>query len=98
MLSTLILLPLIGAILIMFCGSDKRARAIALITTLVTFIYSLPLWLYFDEGNNKFQFEEQAKWFADLGIGYHLGIDGISLFMVLLTTFLMPFCILCSWE
>ena len=97
MLTTLILLPIIGAFLIMFLG-EKYARKTALITTLTTFVFSIPLWTEFNNSTPKFQFEEGASWFAGLGINYHLGIDGISLFMVLLTTFLTPLCILCSWE
>jgi len=101
MLSILISLPLIGALIIMLSGKTEEAntaRYVALFTTLLTFFASLTLWFGFDASSAKFQFEEKAVWFADLGISYHLGIDGISLFMVLLTTFLMPFCILCSWE
>ncbi len=104
MLSILILLPLIGAFVIMlFTRSEggqgeNEARYIALFTTIITFFTSLGLWFGFDASSAKFQFVEKAQWFGDLGINYHLGIDGISLFMVLLTTFLMPFCILCSWE
>lgn len=101
MLSTLILLPLIGAFVIMFAGKQDEAntaRYIALFTTLVTFFASLLLWAGFDSSTAEFQFVEKASWFKDLGINFHLGIDGISLFMVLLTTFLMPFCILCSWQ
>lgn len=101
MLSILIFLPLIGAFMIMLAGRQDEAntaRYIALFTTLVTFVASLGLWIGFDSGSANFQFVEKGDWFKDLGIGYHLGIDGISLFMVLLTTFLMPFCILCSWQ
>ncbi len=104
MLSALILLPLIGALVIMLFVRDggehgaNEARYISLFTTLVTFAVSLLLWAGFDADSAKFQFVEKAEWFKDLGISYHLGIDGISLFMVLLTTFLMPFCILCSGQ
>jgi NADH-quinone oxidoreductase subunit M len=94
-------LPLIGAFAIMLAGKQDEAntaRYIALFTTLITFFASLGLWIGFDSSTAKFQFVETGVWFKDLGIGYHLGIDGISLFMVLLTTFLMPFCILCSWQ
>ncbi len=101
MLSILILLPLIGAFTIMLAGRQDEAdtaRYIALFTTIITFFASLWLWIGFDATSAKFQFTETGPWFKDLGIGYHLGIDGISLFMVLLTTFLMPFCILCSWQ
>jgi NADH-quinone oxidoreductase subunit M len=104
MLTTLIFLPLLGAFLIMaFTRGDEQrasneARYIALFTTLVTFFVSLGLWAGFDGSSAAFQFVEKHEWFTGLGIGYHLGIDGISLFMVLLTTLLMPICVLCSWK
>lgn len=104
MLTALILLPLLGALMIMLFarGDDARAageaRYIALFTTCITFALSLYLWIGFDGNLAEFQFVEKADWFKSLGITYYLGIDGISLFMVLLTTFLMPICILCSWE
>ena len=104
MLSSLLLLPLIGALLILLVvrGDDEHAaseaRYIALFTTCVTFFASIFLWTSFDTTTANFQFVEKQDWFTGLNISYHLGIDGISLFMVLLTTFLMPICILCSWE
>ncbi len=104
MLTALILLPLIGAFMIMAFtrGDDEHAafeaRCIALLTTCVTFFASIYLWLGFDSHKADFQFVEKHEWFRGMNIGYYLGIDGISLFMVLLTTFLMPICILCSWE
>ncbi|MFW0776611.1 MAG: NADH-quinone oxidoreductase subunit M [Rickettsiales bacterium] len=104
LLTILILLPLIGALAIMVFArgenetSAKEARYIALFTTCITFGVSLLTWTGFDASTADFQFVEKHEWFAGLNISYHLGIDGISLFMVLLTTFLMPICILCSWE
>lgn len=99
LLSILILLPLAGAAFLMLwnCG-EKTSRSIALTTTLVTLLFSIPLWTGFDNGTAAFQFEEKYPWFVGYNISIHLGIDGISLFMVMLTTFLMPLCILCSWE
>ena len=104
MLSILILLPTLGAAVIFFCLKEtsptgaKYARSIALATTLVTFCASLPLWINFNNDTSNFQFVERYSWFSEAGISYYLGIDGISLFMVLLTTFLMPLCILASWK
>ena len=104
LLTYLMLLPLIGALLILLVvkgddeGSAGEARIIALFTTIVTFVVSLLAWFGFDSSKADFQFVEMHDWFSGLNISYHLGIDGISLFMVLLTTFLMPICILCSWE
>ncbi|MBN8531965.1 MAG: NADH-quinone oxidoreductase subunit M [Alphaproteobacteria bacterium] len=102
-LSTLIVLPLVGAALILLSShkdgeGNRAARLIALWTTLITFGLSLMLWKHFDAASSAFQFVEQRQWFEGLGISYHLGIDGISLFFVLLTTLLLPICVLASWE
>ncbi len=97
-------LPLLGALVIMLLvkGDSERsadeARYIALFTTCLTFLVSLYAWIGFDSRTANFQFVEKYEWLARFNISYYLGIDGISLFMVLLTTFLMPICILCSWE
>ena len=104
LLTCLMLLPLFGAFIILAVvrGDDERsaneARVIALFTTVATFAASLLLWGGFDNSRADFQFVEKIEWFSGLNVSYHLGIDGISLFMVLLTTLLMPVCILCSWE
>jgi NADH-quinone oxidoreductase subunit M len=102
-LSVVTFLPLVGAL---FClvvqGSkevvDRNCRSAALITSLVTFLVSLLLWVHFDPTKAGFQFEEKVAWIPALNIGYHMGIDGISLFFVLLSTLLTPICVLASWE
>jgi NADH-quinone oxidoreductase subunit M len=71
---------------------------VALVTTLATFLISLLLWIQFDPTKAGFQFEEKVAWVPALNISYHAGIDGISLFFVLLSTLLTPICILASWE
>ncbi|HRO01153.1 NADH-quinone oxidoreductase subunit M [Nitrobacter sp.] len=102
-LSVTTFLPALGAILIyvMARGSDeaanRTARWIALWTTIVTFAVSLLLVTRFDPTNTGFQFVEQATWLAT-GIRYHMGVDGISLPFVILTTALMPLCIVASWK
>lgn len=99
LLSILIFLPLVGVILILLARSNEKAvKYIALITTLLDFKLSLRLWVKFNDHTADFQFQEMQNWFAGYHINYHLGIDGISLFMIILTTFLMPLCILCSWQ
>lgn len=99
LLSVLIFLPLAGVGLILLNKScDKSAKWIALIVTLLDFALSLLLWTGFNDKVYSFQFQEMYSWFSGYSINYHLGIDGISLFMIILTTFLMPLCILCSWE
>ncbi len=102
-LSTVTFLPLIGvAMILMVRGDDAIAkqniRAIALITTLVTFVLSLGIWVGFDASNPGFQMKEQTSWLNGDKIGYRMGVDGISMLFVILTTFLMPLCILASWE
>ena len=102
LLSTVTFLPLAGAILILFLsgGDDvdghRNARWIALWTTLITFLISIPIWTGFDKSNPGFQFVEEAAWLGS--IKYKMGVDGISMLFVILTTFLMPLCILASWE
>jgi NADH-quinone oxidoreductase subunit M len=101
-LSVVTFLPLLGALLVyVIRGEDEAAqrnsRWIALWTTLVTFAVSLILVWRFDASSADFQFVEKASWLAT-GITYHMGVDGISLPFVILTTALMPFCILASWK
>jgi NADH-quinone oxidoreductase subunit M len=103
MLSLLIALPLLGAAAIFFLVKESadaadNAKKTALLTTGVTFVLSLVLLFRFNANTADFQFEEQMEWFTGAGITFHLGIDGISLFMIILTTFLMPICVLCSWQ
>ena len=101
-LSVVTFLPIVGALLIYAVrGEDeaaaRNARWIALWTTLVTFAISLILVWRFDASSADFQFVEKASWLAT-GITYHMGVDGISLPFVILTTALMPFCIVASWK
>ena len=96
-LSYVTFLPLVGAFLILITGSENNARWVALWTTLATFVISLPIWIYFDNSQAGFQFVEKAEWLGG-GINYHMGVDGISILFIILTTFLMPLCILASWK
>ena len=101
-LSVVTFLPVVGALLIYIVRGDDEAakgnaRWIALWTTLITFAVSLILVWRFDPSQPDFQFVEKASWLA-AGITYHMGVDGISLPFVILTTALMPFCILASWK
>jgi NADH-quinone oxidoreductase subunit M len=101
-LSVVTFLPLVGALLIYLLSGDdesarRNARWIALWTTLITFAVSVILVLRFDPGQTDFQFVEKTNWLAS-GITYHMGVDGISLPFVILTTALMPFCIIASWK
>jgi len=101
-LSGLLLLPVIGAICIFLLRGDdeatyNNARWIALWTTLIAFGLSLVAWFRFNPGSAGFQLVEQHDWFSH-AILYKLGVDGISMPFVLLTTFLMPICIAASWT
>lgn len=103
LLSFIIFLPILGAIFIFFVQealgqSHKNSKNAALFITLTTFILSLILWYNFDSYKSDYQFVEDNVWISGLNVRYHLGVDGISLFFVLLTTFLMPICILASWN
>ncbi|MEL4377408.1 NADH-quinone oxidoreductase subunit M [Brucella cytisi] len=100
-LSTVTFLPLVGALLILLIKDDSEAsrrniRNVALMTTIFVFILSLVIWAGFDNSNPGFQMVEQIDWMGG-GISYHMGVDGISVLFVVLSAFLMPFCILASW-
>ena len=98
LLSVVTFLPLCGAVLLAFLNKEAsgNARWIALWTTLITFLVSLLIWTHFDPKNPGFQFVEEYAWLGSLK--YKMGVDGISMLFVILTTFLMPLCILASWE
>ena len=101
-LSLITFLPLVGVVFLLLIPGDKEiadrnARWVALWTTLITFVLSLLIWINFDTTTADFQFVERADWIGE-GIGYHMGVDGISMLFIILTTFLMPLCILASWD
>jgi len=101
-LSIVTFLPLLGAAAIMLApGGEasvaRTARWVALVTTMIEFAISIFIWLKFDGSIAAFQFVERADWLGP-GIGYHMGVDGISMLFIVLTAGLMPICILASWE
>jgi NADH-quinone oxidoreductase subunit M len=102
-LSVVTFLPAVGAILVYVLArggdeaANRNARWIALWTTLITFAISLILVWRFDPAQPEFQFVEKASWLAS-GITYHMGVDGISLPLVILTTAVLPLCIIASWK
>ncbi len=101
-LSTITFAPLVGVALIaLITGDDANARRnirmIALLVTSFVFVLSLWIWIGFDNSNPDFQFVEKTAWLGG-DISYHMGVDGISMPFVILTTFLMPICILASWQ
>ena len=90
--------PLAGALLLMFFPRrDDVIRWFALAVTLVAFVLSLHLPVHFVRGASGFQYEINTPWIAIPNIHNHLGIDGISMSLVVLTTFLSPLCVLISW-
>jgi len=103
LLSLLTFLPLVGgAIILSVRGDDAvvatNARYTALWTSLIVFALSLLLWVRFDASSAGFQFVESVNWLPSIGITYKMGVDGISVLFVLLSTALTPLCILASWE
>jgi proton-translocating NADH-quinone oxidoreductase chain M len=100
LLPTLILLPLVGSLLISFmpASSERAIKVGGLVISSLTFILSLFAWIFFDPSSTKFQFVYDAPWLGTSNIHLILGIDGISLFFVILTTFLIPICLLAGWE
>ena len=99
LLTAITFLPTLGAVaLLLLDGRDeRRLRLVAFWVSAATFVVSLGLWIGF-ESKAGMQFEERVAWIPSSGISYHLGVDGISLLLVLLTTFLTPLCILSAWT
>ncbi len=103
-LSMVTFLPLLGAVIILAVNrgtpeeTAEPARYMALWTSLITFLLSLFLWFDFDRGTAEFQFVEQVDWLPGFNISYHMGVDGISMLFVLLSTLLTPLCVICSWT
>jgi NADH-quinone oxidoreductase subunit M len=102
-LSLLIFLPMVGALFILAIRGEadvvaRNARNVALWTSVINFLLSLFIWINFDPNTSAFQFVEESQWMPAFGIDYKLGVDGISMLFVLLTTLLTPICVLSSWE
>ncbi|KPK22886.1 MAG: NADH:ubiquinone oxidoreductase subunit M [Desulfobacterales bacterium SG8_35_2] len=97
-LSLLVFLPLAGVIPLLFLKNDEAAKYWTLVISLVIAVVSLPLYFKFDKTTALYQFGEHHAWIPMWDINYTLGIDGISLLLILLTTLLMPLCVLCSWR
>src|ERR1700679_3750899 len=102
-LSLITWLPLGGCLVMMMVRGDEEtvssnARWTALWTSLLVFILSLVLWVKFDPSDAGFQFNERLAWLPEYRVAYSMGVDGISVLFVLLSTVLTPICILSSWE
>ena len=105
MLSLIVFLPLAGALLVLLAGGrgdnhdrEPLIRALALGASLLTFAATLVLWWRFDPAIAAYQFEERHAWIPVFGIQYYIGVDGISLLLIVLTGFLTPLALLSSWE
>jgi NADH-quinone oxidoreductase subunit M len=102
LLSVVTFVPLVGALAAALLPRDETGqhRALALVVSLVTLVLSVFLWLGFDAsaGAAEFQFEEKLPWMPSIGIGYHIGLDGVALLLVMLTTVLIPLVILSTWR
>ncbi|MEQ8510520.1 MAG: NADH-quinone oxidoreductase subunit M [Rhodospirillaceae bacterium] len=104
LLSVVTFMPLLGVLLLLTIRADdpeivaRNCRWVTLWVTLGAFLVSLLIWANFDKSTADFQFVEKAEWFPQFGINYHMGVDGISMLFVILSTFLMPICVLASWD
>ena len=103
LLTLVIALPLIGALVVLLVPNrDEQGarliRQLGLVVSLAAFALTLLVWARFDAGSAEFQLVESAPWIPAFGITYHVGVDGISLLLVVLTGFLTPIALLGSWE
>jgi len=99
-LSTVIWLPILGGLLVLFSGDKAPAisRWLALVVAVLTFLLSIPLWTGFDAGTAAMQFQENIPWIESFKVNYHLGVDGISMPLILLTTFITILVVIAGWE
>ena len=99
-LSLITFLPLVGVILLLMVGREqiRSLRNLAFLVSVATFAVSLPIPFAYDQTTPAVQLVERASWIPTLGVTYFVGLDGISLWLVMLTTFLTPLAILCSFE
>ena len=106
-LPALLIIPVIGAVMLLFMGrgsadnseaGNRSARMVAFATLMLEFIVSVGLWWTFDPASTAWQAAVDTAWIPMWGIRFTLGIDGIALMMILLTTFMMPLCVLGSWT
>jgi NADH-quinone oxidoreductase subunit M len=99
-LSILIFLPIvgIGVLVILNRKRHKELKVATLVISVAEFLFSLPLWFNFDSQTAAMQFVERREWLPTYGISYYIGIDGFSLLLIMLTTFLTPLCVLATWD
>ncbi|HIL03408.1 MAG TPA: NADH-quinone oxidoreductase subunit M, partial [Candidatus Thioglobus autotrophicus] len=100
LLSLLIWLPIFAGIFVIFIGNERAitARWISVATSILVFIISLSLYTEFDSNTHLMQFEEKTSWISQFNVYYHLGVDGISMPLIILTTFSTILVIIAGWE
>ncbi|SIT66206.1 NADH dehydrogenase subunit M [Ectothiorhodosinus mongolicus] len=100
LLSLVVWTPIVGGLLVLFIGDrmPEIARRLALGAAVLTFLFSIPLFTGFERGTAAMQFQEFLPWISALNINYHLGVDGISMPLILLTTFTSVLVIIAAWE
>ena len=100
LLSFVIWLPIIGGVMVLFMGDDSpaKARRLALVVAIVSFVVSIPLYSAFDVSTANMQFEELVPWIPFFDVNYHLGVDGFSMPLILLTTFMTVMVVIAGWE
>ena len=101
LLSIVIWAPIIGGVLVLFASKDEQApmaRMIALAASVITFVLTIPLYTGFDTSTHHMQFVEQAAWISAFNVNYHLGVDGISMPLILLTSFTTVLVVIAGWE
>ncbi|HNO61776.1 MAG TPA: NADH-quinone oxidoreductase subunit M, partial [Plasticicumulans sp.] len=100
LLSLVIWAPILGGIGVLFVGDDSpaKARRLALVASIATFVLSIPLWTNFSLGTADMQFQELYPWIPGFKINYHLGVDGFSMPLILLTTFITVLVVIAGWE
>ncbi len=101
LLSLAVWVPILGGVLVLTASQERQAnlaKVLALIVSVVTFIITIPLYTQFDVSTFQMQFVEQHAWIPAFNVNYHLGIDGISMPLILLTSFTTVLVVLAGWE
>lgn len=97
-LLSIIFLPIITIFILFFLKDTKSIKNFSIFMSFFIFLASLPIWIYFDKSTANFQYVYKIDWISQFNLYFYLGIDGISLFFIILTTFLIPICMLISYE
>ena len=101
LLSLVIWAPILGGVLVLFANKEEQAplaKIIALVASVITFLLTIPLYTGFDLGTYEMQFVENTPWISAFNINYHLGVDGISMPLILLTAFTTILVVIAAWE